>query len=195
VPSNGPGRFFAAQFSAGCTTNMSGFDFRQAQPSADCFQGAHLAVGPQETASSQEIARLPSCSRLSRVKRWRAGLAAALDRRCPNLGRDAGMVRVLTEQRSHGRLTRAPERFKTNRPTTDSREARNYGNDRCQTWKPKTAVGGNRGDTPRDAMLHPWDSVDWHAVKYFNNLFRFQNSQPDRQPDGFQARRPPSRHY
>jgi transposase InsO family protein len=31
VPSNGPGRFFAAQFSAGCTTNMSGFDFRQAQ--------------------------------------------------------------------------------------------------------------------------------------------------------------------
>ena len=28
VPSNGPGRFFAAQFSAGCTTNMSGFDFR-----------------------------------------------------------------------------------------------------------------------------------------------------------------------
>jgi hypothetical protein len=27
VPSNEPGRFFAAQFSAGCTTNMSGFDF------------------------------------------------------------------------------------------------------------------------------------------------------------------------
>src|SRR6267378_955719 len=33
VPSNGPGRFFASQFSAGYTTNMSGFDFRQAQPS------------------------------------------------------------------------------------------------------------------------------------------------------------------
>ncbi len=32
APSNGLGRFFAAQFSAGCTTNMSGFDFRQAQP-------------------------------------------------------------------------------------------------------------------------------------------------------------------
>jgi hypothetical protein len=31
APSNGLGRFFAAQFSAGCTTNMSGFDFRQAQ--------------------------------------------------------------------------------------------------------------------------------------------------------------------
>jgi hypothetical protein len=30
VPSNEPGRFLAAQFSAGCTTNMSGFDFRQA---------------------------------------------------------------------------------------------------------------------------------------------------------------------
>src|SRR6202011_2030378 len=29
--SNGLGRFFAAQFSAGCTTNMSGFDCRQAQ--------------------------------------------------------------------------------------------------------------------------------------------------------------------
>jgi transposase InsO family protein len=26
-----PGRFFAAQFSAGCTTNMSGFYFRQTQ--------------------------------------------------------------------------------------------------------------------------------------------------------------------
>src|SRR5258708_2551333 len=32
VPSNAPGRFFAVQFSAGCTTNMSAFDFRQAQP-------------------------------------------------------------------------------------------------------------------------------------------------------------------
>jgi len=31
APSNGLGRFFAAQFSAGCTTNMSGFDCRQAQ--------------------------------------------------------------------------------------------------------------------------------------------------------------------
>src|ERR1700730_11757008 len=36
VPSNEPGRFLAAQFSAGCTTNMSGFDFRQAQ---DDFAG------------------------------------------------------------------------------------------------------------------------------------------------------------
>jgi hypothetical protein len=31
--------------------------------------------------TSQEIATLPSCSRPSRVKRWHAGLAAALDRR------------------------------------------------------------------------------------------------------------------
>ena len=30
--SNEPGSILAAQFSAGCTTNMSGFDFRQAQP-------------------------------------------------------------------------------------------------------------------------------------------------------------------
>jgi transposase InsO family protein len=31
VPSNRPSRFFVAQISAGCTTNTSGFDFRQAQ--------------------------------------------------------------------------------------------------------------------------------------------------------------------
>src|SRR5258707_9082311 len=30
APSSGPGTFFAAQFSAGCTTNISGFDLRQA---------------------------------------------------------------------------------------------------------------------------------------------------------------------
>jgi hypothetical protein len=33
APSIAPGTFFAAQFSAGCTTNMSGFDLRKAQPS------------------------------------------------------------------------------------------------------------------------------------------------------------------
>jgi putative tryptophan/tyrosine transport system substrate-binding protein len=32
APSSGPGTFFAAQFSAGYTTNISGFDLRQAQP-------------------------------------------------------------------------------------------------------------------------------------------------------------------
>src|SRR5258707_4570888 len=31
APSSGPGTFFAAKFSAGCTTNISGFDLRQAQ--------------------------------------------------------------------------------------------------------------------------------------------------------------------
>jgi hypothetical protein len=31
APSIAPGTFFAAQFSAGYTTNMSGFDLRQAQ--------------------------------------------------------------------------------------------------------------------------------------------------------------------
>jgi hypothetical protein len=31
APSNWPGPFFAAQFSAGCTINISGFDLRQAQ--------------------------------------------------------------------------------------------------------------------------------------------------------------------
>src|SRR6202040_3405553 len=32
APSNGPEAFFVAQFSAGYTTNMFGFDLRQAQP-------------------------------------------------------------------------------------------------------------------------------------------------------------------
>src|SRR5258708_11319131 len=45
-PSNGPGRFVAAQFSAGCTTNMSGFDFRQAQDgSVACLDPADLGTG------------------------------------------------------------------------------------------------------------------------------------------------------
>jgi hypothetical protein len=34
APSNWPGPFFAARSWAGCTTNMFGFDLRQAQPSA-----------------------------------------------------------------------------------------------------------------------------------------------------------------
>ena len=40
VPSTGPGTFFAAQFSAGCTTNIAGFDLRQAQvsyPASPCL--------------------------------------------------------------------------------------------------------------------------------------------------------------
>src|SRR5258708_36696408 len=46
APSNGPGRFVAAQFSAGCTTNMSGFDFRQAQDgSVACLDPADLGTG------------------------------------------------------------------------------------------------------------------------------------------------------
>jgi hypothetical protein len=32
APSNWPGPFFAARSWAGCTTNMFGFDLRQAQP-------------------------------------------------------------------------------------------------------------------------------------------------------------------
>jgi hypothetical protein len=32
APSSGLDKFFAAQFSAGYITNMSGFDLRQAQP-------------------------------------------------------------------------------------------------------------------------------------------------------------------
>src|SRR5260370_19166099 len=36
VPSNGPGRFFASQFSAGCTTDMSGFDFDRHNGAVRC---------------------------------------------------------------------------------------------------------------------------------------------------------------
>src|ERR1700738_543074 len=46
APSNGLGRFFAAQFSAGCTTNMSGFDCRQAQ-GCNKFGNADQVVGDQ----------------------------------------------------------------------------------------------------------------------------------------------------
>src|SRR2546430_7576557 len=35
APSNWPGPFFAARSWAGCTTNMFGFDLRQAQPVSD----------------------------------------------------------------------------------------------------------------------------------------------------------------
>src|ERR1700676_2957094 len=35
APSNWPGPFFAARSWAGCTTNMFGFDLRQAQPTDD----------------------------------------------------------------------------------------------------------------------------------------------------------------
>jgi AMP-binding enzyme len=37
APSSGPGTFFAAQFSAGCTTNISGFDLRQTQDGMLCW--------------------------------------------------------------------------------------------------------------------------------------------------------------
>src|ERR1700730_9550502 len=44
VPSNGPGRFIGAQFSAGVNTNMSAFDFRQ----------AHLHFAPQNNQLMSE---------------------------------------------------------------------------------------------------------------------------------------------
>src|SRR5258708_16306450 len=56
APSNGLGRFFAAQFSAGCTTNMSGFDFRQAQPALtlkEAVAAAKALPGPVYVVKSQ----------------------------------------------------------------------------------------------------------------------------------------------
>jgi hypothetical protein len=50
VPSNGPGRFFASQFSAGCTTNLPGFDFdrhRQVCLTPDSVAKVFLQHGPQ----------------------------------------------------------------------------------------------------------------------------------------------------
>jgi hypothetical protein len=48
VPSIAPGTFFAAQFSAGYTTNMSGFDLRQAHQ----FQGIRPALSTNSLARS-----------------------------------------------------------------------------------------------------------------------------------------------
>src|ERR1700738_4937164 len=45
APSNGLGRFFAAQFSAGCTTNMSGFDCRQAPGAEALARWPHAQKG------------------------------------------------------------------------------------------------------------------------------------------------------
>src|SRR4029077_14383034 len=52
APSKGLGRFFAAQFSAGCTTNMSGFDFRQ----------AHRYVCPEWTWPADEVIHIREMS-------------------------------------------------------------------------------------------------------------------------------------
>jgi hypothetical protein len=48
APSSGLDKFFAAQFSAGYITNMSGFDLRQAQP-----------THPQD-ASARSVCQKPS---------------------------------------------------------------------------------------------------------------------------------------
>ena len=98
-----------------CREGMDGFDRSlDVSPAMLARHALHrstasmLPGSSRSTASSREIARLPSCSRPSRVKRWRAGLTAALTAAArdggANLGRDGGMVRVLTEQRNDGRL-------------------------------------------------------------------------------------------
>src|ERR1700674_4640121 len=51
APSSGPGTFLAAQFSAGCTTNISGFDLRQAQ----AVSGT-ISANPEDVASVHRIA-------------------------------------------------------------------------------------------------------------------------------------------
>jgi hypothetical protein len=56
VPSNGPGRFFAAQFSAGCTTNMSGSDIRQAHRCGRLVPDAHGAQSARDDAAIDPVA-------------------------------------------------------------------------------------------------------------------------------------------
>src|ERR1700677_5011548 len=53
APSNWPGPFFAARSRAGCTTNMFGFDLRQAQ-GAEATAGRRLRGGvePQATGDT-----------------------------------------------------------------------------------------------------------------------------------------------
>jgi hypothetical protein len=56
APPNSPGTFLAAQFSADYTTNMSGFDLRQAQPARfrnSKAVGAAFGLTPSKYQSGQ----------------------------------------------------------------------------------------------------------------------------------------------
>src|SRR6478736_1697161 len=53
APSNGPDAFFVAQFSAGYTTNMFGFDLRQGQPTLRRLRSKMLACGLKALGSSR----------------------------------------------------------------------------------------------------------------------------------------------
>src|SRR5258707_13030569 len=53
APSIGPETFFASQFSAACTTNISGFDLRQAQGWRS--NGRQLLVDPANEIASRDI--------------------------------------------------------------------------------------------------------------------------------------------
>jgi hypothetical protein len=84
APSSSPGTFFAAQFSAGYTTNMSGFDLRQTQQpvafSGPAAQPSNPAPAPSDSsapasapkANAPEKAAAPDTKR-----RVEAGLTAA----------------------------------------------------------------------------------------------------------------------
>jgi len=62
APSSGPGTFLAAQFSAGCTTNISGFNLRQAQECAvEQFYG-------QNTWAMSRSSTIPLRSRVRPIK-------------------------------------------------------------------------------------------------------------------------------
>jgi hypothetical protein len=62
VPSDRPGRFFAAQFSADCTTNMSGFDFRQAQALIEAFNAIRKSAQAQLDLAAAALAYVEICS-------------------------------------------------------------------------------------------------------------------------------------
>src|ERR1700736_1507812 len=57
APSNWPGPFFAARSWAGCTTNMFGFDLRQAQPANPCRIDAFKAEIAQIQRLNEHIDR------------------------------------------------------------------------------------------------------------------------------------------
>src|SRR5260370_32447555 len=59
APSNGPEAFFVAQFSAGYTTNMFGFDLRHAQVARQVAVMAALGGEPSGLAANARTSTIP----------------------------------------------------------------------------------------------------------------------------------------
>src|SRR5260370_28833104 len=69
APSSGPGTFLATQFSAGCTTNISGFDLRQAQRSDDGRSSGRTGSDPQRVKTAL----------LTQSRHWASSLMSPAD--------------------------------------------------------------------------------------------------------------------